>query len=337
MLGDADDVMVTVLIPARNEGRWIGTCLEAVKAQDYPHTRMEVVVVDGDSEDETRRVAATALQTATFRSEIIHCPGRTTPLNLNAGLAVAQGDVVCRVDARSVIPPDYVRLCAQTLSQDASVVVTGGAQIATPGGDGLVSRGISRALNNRLSMGGASYRSSGHGGPTDTVYLGAFRTSDLRSVGGWDPYFRTNQDFDLNRRLAGRGVVWFDSRLAVRYVARPSVGKLAAQYFRFGRWKARYWRRRAVKPLPRQWVAISLPASALLVTGLLLSRRHRLKHAALLAGVGSGALLLIDHVGNEAPASRSERLISAACIAVVSFSWPSGIAFEVAAGTHAST
>ena len=36
---------VTVLIPARDEERWIAECLDAVARQQYPHDRIEVIVV----------------------------------------------------------------------------------------------------------------------------------------------------------------------------------------------------------------------------------------------------------------------------------------------------
>ena len=52
---------VSVLIPARNEARHIEACIAAVAAQDLPLARIEVVVVDGCSQDGTAEVAARAL------------------------------------------------------------------------------------------------------------------------------------------------------------------------------------------------------------------------------------------------------------------------------------
>jgi glycosyltransferase involved in cell wall biosynthesis len=50
---DSQD-LVTVVIPARNEAASIGACLDSVRAQT--HGELQIVVVDGDSEDATTEV-----------------------------------------------------------------------------------------------------------------------------------------------------------------------------------------------------------------------------------------------------------------------------------------
>lgn len=53
MLTNADPV--GVVIRARNEAEWLGTCLQAVTLQDYPS--VEIVLVDNGSTDDTRAIA----------------------------------------------------------------------------------------------------------------------------------------------------------------------------------------------------------------------------------------------------------------------------------------
>ncbi|MBC7317136.1 MAG: glycosyltransferase, partial [Chloroflexi bacterium] len=50
----ADRPLVSVLIPARNEARNIGACLESLVAQDYPN--LEILVLDDDSSDATASI-----------------------------------------------------------------------------------------------------------------------------------------------------------------------------------------------------------------------------------------------------------------------------------------
>jgi succinoglycan biosynthesis protein ExoA len=133
----------------------------------------------------------------------------------------------------------------------------------TPSRDAM-GAGIARALNNRFGMGWSRYRRGAPSGPADTVYLGSFRTRDLDAVGGWDPQFATNQDFDLNRRLGKQGIVWFEAGLPVEYIPRPKVRDLYDQYRRFGKWKVRYWRRSGDPPRARQIaLLVGVPALAL--------------------------------------------------------------------------
>lgn len=328
---------VTVLIPARNEETDIGRCLYAVLAQDHPHERMEIVLVDGGSTDRTADVAAKVLAEGDSPWRIVENRAGTTPSNLNAGLAVASGEVLCRVDARSVIPPEYVRLCAGVLGSRPDVIVTGGAQVAIAVDGSARATGIARALNNRYAMGGSRYRSGASSGPSDTVYLGAFRTGELRSAGGWDEYFDTNQDFELNRRLSQAGLVWFDARLDVGYVPRRTVLDLWRQYQRFGRWKVRYWRQTEDRPQRRQLVPlVGVPVVAAVAVGQLVEVRGRPERFAALLLVGAAAAGAVDALGERNPASVRARIISAACITMIVTSWTTGVLNELVAGRRSA-
>jgi hypothetical protein len=255
-------------------------------------------------------------------------PAGITPASLNVGLAAATGALLCRVDARTLIQPDHVRRCADILVARPDVAVVGGQQVATPRGVDARSRGMARALNNRLSMGGASYRSAGVSGPTDTVYLGAFRTADLREVGGWDERFPTNQDFDLNRRMAARGVVWFDVGIRSDYLPRTDLGSLYRQYHRFGRWKVRYWRVSGDKPLGRQRRLLALPLVPLGVTALVGLRRP----AAMvpLVALGAAGLAGVDEAGSHEPAPVAVRAWAVVAMGTVAVAWWLGVLREAA-------
>ena len=287
--------LVTVLIPARNEASDVEGCLAALSAQDYPVNRLEVILVDGASIDGTADLAKGMLAGRGFSSTtVLTNEVGTTPSNLNAGLAQAAGSIVCRVDARTRIEPHHVRTCVEVLEQRPDVAVVGGAQIALARDSGAKAVGIARALNNRYTMGGSPYRRSTRSGPSDTVYLGAFRTRQLRRIGGWDERLLTNQDFDLNQRLSHDGAVWFDARLRSSYLPRPDLGRLWAQYVRFGRWKARYWRLTGARPARRQVVALLGGPGAVVAWLIALRKDLRLGIAALIS------LAVIDARGGPA-------------------------------------
>lgn len=325
----SDLPLVTVLIPARNEEADIQRCLEAVLAQDYPHDRMEIVLVDGGSTDKTKRCAFEVLGLTDVEWRVIDNPIGSTPSNLNAGLAVASGVYLCRVDARSIIPRDYVRRCIEVLSERPDVVVTGGAQVAVAIKNNRRLAGIARALNNRVAMGGSRYRSGSESGATDTTYLGAFRTEQLRTVGGWDEYFETNQDYELNRRLGRTGVVWFDATLSVGYVPRSTLVALWRQYHRFGRWKVRYWRRAGDPPQLRQWLLMGGAASSAVGTvAIILLSKRRLRSTVALASSAVVGLLAIDTYGMRAPSTPIRHAYGAASILVLSLAWLSGVIIE---------
>jgi succinoglycan biosynthesis protein ExoA len=313
--------LVTVLIPARNEAADIERCLAAVVAQDHPLDHLEVIVVDGASDDGTAEVVRRALAPVGLAAmRVVTNPAGTTPTSLNAGLAEAQGEIICRVDARTLIEPHHVRTCAATLRARPEVAVVGGSQVAIPRDRSPLAIGIARALNNRWSMGGSPYRRATQSGLSDTVFLGAFRRADLEAVGGWDERLGTNQDFDLNRRLGARGMVWFDHSIPAGYLPRPDLGRLWSQYRRFGVAKVRYWRLTGDRPQRRQWLVIAgLPVAAVAaVAGVRAA-------PPLAIGLVAGALA-VEHAGTKGPdGGPAARGAAVVAMSVTSVGWWSGV------------
>jgi glycosyltransferase involved in cell wall biosynthesis len=313
--------LVSVIVPALNEEADIVACLEAIAAQDYPVNHLEVIVVDGCSSDDTAAKAHQALGRSGFaRSAVVPNPVTSTSSSLNVGLQRAAGDIVCRVDARTRIEPHHVRTCVGVLEARPEVVVVGGSQIAVARNPTAIATGIARALNNRWAMGGSPYRRATVSGPSDTVYLGTFRRTDLQAVGGWDERLITNQDFDLNRRLSERGIVWFEQELRSGYIPRPDLRRLWAQYRRFGRAKARYWRVTGDRPNRRQMAALmGLPVGGAIGLGAL--RADGRGVLGLLAGA-----LAVEHLGSKGPpGGPAARGVAVVAMAVTSLAWWSGV------------
>jgi succinoglycan biosynthesis protein ExoA len=318
--------LVSVVIPARNEQADLSRCLDAVLAQDYPLDRMEVLLVDGGSTDRTAEIAeANLIGSDLARVEILPNPVGTTPSNLNLGLAHAKGEIVCRIDARSIVPHDYVRRCTDVLLQRPDVAVTGGRQEAQPRDGSTLSIGIARALNNGYGMGLSRYRRGAGSGESDTVYLGAFRVDQLRAVGGWDERLHINQDFDLNRRLARFGTIWFQGGLDVGYLPRPDLASLWRQYERFGRGKVRYWRVTGTPMRMRQAALLAFPPVALASSLLLLLTGDRRRRWATSVLALAGAVLFETKGSSGPPGPPPARVVSMAASSVVGLGWWTGV------------
>ncbi len=316
---------VTVVIPAKNEAESIGGALRAVADQTYPSSLIEVVVVVGGATDETLEVASKLLADGPFaRWSVIENPNGTTPSNLNRGLDWAEGDVIVRVDARSLIPREYVATCVDAL-EDASRMVIGGSQVATARSDHRRDRSIARALNHRYAMGGSRYRRMGaSSGPADTVYLGVFRRAQLIAAGGWNEHFTTNQDFELNRRMAARGSVWFEADLPVSYLPRSTHRELVQQYHRFGRWKARYWRTTPDRPRSRQVVLVAGPVLGLVGFGAVIGVAGGWTLCvAPVAGVAG--CWFVDATGGQPSDAMGVRLVAGATNVLIGVAWWSGV------------
>lgn len=249
---------VSVIMTVLNEERHLRSAVRAVLEQDYPG-ELELVVALGPSNDETDEIAA-ELAAEDSRMRTVPNPAGATPVGLNRALKDASYDIVVRVDGHAVLPPDYVRMAVEVLTETGADNVGGtmDAEGTTP-----FERAVACATNSWLGVGGARFHVGGEAGPAETVYLGAFQRSALERVGGYDEAMHRAQDWELNYRLRrSGGVVWFTPKMRVAYRPRPNVKALARQYFRTGQW------RRAVVRRHTETVSLRYLAPPLAVLGI---------------------------------------------------------------------
>jgi glycosyltransferase involved in cell wall biosynthesis len=226
--------LVSVIIPARDEARYIDACVRSVLAQQVD-ADIEVIVADGRSSDGTAALARAA------GARVIDNPERVTPTALNHALEAARGDVVLRFDAHSEMPPGYVAACLRGLTEENGAVNVGGW--CRVEGKGPWGRAVSAALASRFGSGNPRlWRPPAEGNgrrDVDSVPFGCFPTVALRQAGGWRADLVRNQDFELNYRLrSSGGRVVFDPAVWFTYRPRESLRELWRQYWMFGQWKA---------------------------------------------------------------------------------------------------
>jgi len=235
---------VSIIIPCYNEQNTICLLLEALYAQTYPCSQMEVVIADGQSSDETRsRIEGFQKTHPALDIRIVDNPQRTIPSGLNRAIEAANGLWVVRLDAHSVPDQGYVAACVHALEKGLGDSVGGVWQIR-PRDETWQARAIALAASHRLGVGDALYRYTQTAQEVDTVPFGAFRRTLVERIGKFDETLLTNEDYEFNVRVrqAG-GRIWLDPAIQSIYYARSNLGELARQYWRYGYWKARMLRR----------------------------------------------------------------------------------------------
>jgi glycosyltransferase involved in cell wall biosynthesis len=256
---------VTIAMPSFNEERHIEHCIRSVQAQDYPRERMEILIADGRSTDATREILA-RLAEEDPRIRVVDNPDRLQAPGLNRVIHEARGDVIVRMDVHCEYAAGYVSACVDVMRRTGADNV-GGAQRARA--TTRFQRALCAALTSPLGVGGAAYRSPDKEGYVDTVFLGAFRRSVFEAVGLYDEGAVTNEDAELNQRLlAAGGKVYLSREIEVYYVPRDSFRKLAVQYFKYGKGRARTLlkHRRLPKLRPMLPFLMVVGGSVLLVT-----------------------------------------------------------------------
>ncbi len=99
---------VSIIIPARNEEKYLPSCLESISNLNYPKKDIEVIVVDNGSTDNTREIAKSCGAT-------VLCDDSLNVSGLRSlGVAKSTGEIIAFVDAGFVAlknPQKDVTLC----------------------------------------------------------------------------------------------------------------------------------------------------------------------------------------------------------------------------------
>ncbi len=197
--------MISVVVPAYNEEENITACLESLNRQTLPRTEYEIIVVDGNSKDRTRELAA-PLADLVFIQTSERVGGAR-----NDGAMRAKGEIVAFTDADSIIPPDWLERIRDDFAGYHPVQLYG---TVYPREEGLSYR-VSLALANTFSwIGyhmGILYYSLGCNTVVDRaafIRAGMYRSMDA------------GEDIEIALRMKRQGKVLFDPKLRVGFSMR---------------------------------------------------------------------------------------------------------------------
>lgn len=224
---------ISVIVPVRNEERYIRDCVKSIFDQDYPVDKMEVIFVDGQSTDRTVSIL-TELKREYPQIVVTENPQKIAPCAMNIGIRMAKNDIIVRLDAHAEYARDYLRLCVETLlTQDCDDA--GGCAITK--GRGYLGGVIAEVLSTPLGVGNSSFRIGAKSGYVDTVPFGCFRKSLFNRIGLYDERLVRNQDSELSHRIIKHGgKIYLNSDIKFTYYCRNTFRGLARYAYLNGLW-----------------------------------------------------------------------------------------------------
>jgi len=111
---------VSVVVPAYNEGDFVGKCIQSLLDLDYPKKQLEIIVVNDGSFDNTKKVCEE------FGGEIklinLEKNSGRKAIPLNIGLKQAQGEFVVCLDADSIVDPNALKRMLPYFDDDVGAV-----------------------------------------------------------------------------------------------------------------------------------------------------------------------------------------------------------------------
>jgi glycosyltransferase involved in cell wall biosynthesis len=185
-------VSISVVIPALNEERMIGRCLESLTKLDFARERFEVILVDNGSRDKTLEIAESFKGRLNVR--ILQVKGVRISVLRNTGARAALGDIVAFLDADCLTPSDWLdRILALASAEGAGVL---GAHYLLPEDSTWVGR-TWHIYQEAPKSGEVSHIPAG-----DLI----MRREDFLRLGGFDETIQTNEDYELCERARASGM-----------------------------------------------------------------------------------------------------------------------------------
>ncbi len=223
--------IASVVVAARNAAATIDRCLDSLEGLDYPRDRLELIVVDNGSSDDTPRRVAERDGEVTLLSE--RRPGSAAARN--AGTRAAAGEIVAFTDADCVAEPAWLRLMVEPLSDPGVGIACGEVLALEP--SGAAERLGESIHDTRMAI--EVYRP-----PYAVTSNWASRRQVLLDLGGFDEEMLRGQDTDLSYRAVSAGLrLVYVPGAVIRHRNERTLTGLLRQGYRHGRYGRRIERK----------------------------------------------------------------------------------------------
>lgn len=233
-----NQLLVSFTVIARNEEASLPALFRDLLSQSYPHSQIEVVLVDSDSTDKTRRCMeefASRYAGEFAGVQVLDNPGRTLPRGWNVALRAFSGDVILRVDAHANIPSDFVEKNVNCLNSGESV--SGGQRPCVIENPTRWQKTLLLAENSLFGSSIAPFRRDVGRMYAKSVFHGAYRREVFETIGGYNEELARTEDNEIHYRMRKAGFrLCFDPDIISYQHVRSSLKKMVRQKYANGKW-----------------------------------------------------------------------------------------------------
>ncbi len=230
-----DKILLSVIIPCRNEEKYIEKCLDSLIEQDDVDFKYEILVVDGMSNDRTREIINSK---SAYKDivKVLDNPHKITPFAMNIGINYSRGNIVTICGAHSVYDKRFLKSGTELFSKVPEAIATGGPIESVS--DTEFGKAVSLAMASPIGVGNAKHRFPNYEGFAEMACFPFYKKEAFEKVGLFDEHFVRNQDDEFSFRLRLRGEkVYISPKVKSFYFVRSSPKKLFKQYFQYGYWR----------------------------------------------------------------------------------------------------
>jgi len=237
-------IFLSIIIPVRNEEKFIETTLNQLINQDYPKERYELLVVDGMSEDGTRRIIREISERyPDVTLKLLDNPKHLSSFARNIGAKQAKGEIVAVIDGHVFIPDKLLfHSIERIVEEKQALVLSRPAPLDVPGLENGKPFWIAISRKTWLGHSGKSHIYGEFEGFVDPVSSGfAYHKSIFEKIGYFDENFDAAEDVEFHFRIKKSGLLAYTSPLLLIYsYPRSTFLDLFKQQTRYGEGRVRF-------------------------------------------------------------------------------------------------
>ena len=232
---------VSIGIVALNESAALPSLLGDILAQDFPLSRIELLLADSGSDDGPKALMerfASEHASEFARIGVFDNPGRVAPAGINVMLGEYTGDAFVRIDAHSTIPSNFVSACVEILEEGEYVVAGPRPTMAFPATNWTNTLLV--AEDSAFGSSVADYRFRSEKSYVSSAFHAMMRREVIDAVGLYNAGLPRTEDNDYFYRIREAGFkIRFDGRIFSQQHARASLRRMAKQKYGNGYWVGR--------------------------------------------------------------------------------------------------
>lgn len=194
--------MISVIIPAYNEEKYLEDCLRAFEKQTFAKSNFEVIVVDNCSTDKTAIVARS------LGAKVVSCGTLGVSHARQVGALAAKGEIIAGTDADTLVAQDWLEVIDKTFAKDSELVgITGSVEFLSQSSlNRFLAKNTFPNLIKALYFFGRTVLNGFNFAVKRTAFL---------EIGGFNTKLSSYEDIDLGLRLGKIGKMAYIEQMRV--------------------------------------------------------------------------------------------------------------------------
>jgi len=237
---------ISIIVPIRNEEKFIRKCLDSLINQDFERERYEIIVVDGMSDDRTSEILREYKEGFPSLIRVFCNDKKIQAVGKNIGIKNSSGDIIVLFDGHGFVDSEYLNVLLRNLENVSPDVAGIGAVLFAPEDETAFGKIMADVQDTILGGAGTGWRKITKRAYVKSIPVAAYRKNIIEKVGLYDERFVLSEDLELNWRIRKAGFRLMTSpELKVYYYRKhSSLKQMLPKMYRYGTWRALFYKKK---------------------------------------------------------------------------------------------